>query len=277
MKRILVPCDFSDPSIQAFKFAIEIAEKSNGQVMLLHIVEVPVMHDTMIMPVLDFEMSFFKDLKAKAEKHFAKMKIKYAKEGVKINSLVALGPIQKTIERIAEEKKADLIIMGTHGTTGLLDSFIGSNTEKVVRFSAVPVIATHQLAKLSKIKNIVFPTTLHQNQGPLIRQVKKLQLFFSATLHLLVVNTPGNMKRTPDEKQLMEAYAKHYKLVDYTINTRNDFTVESGIINFAHEIKADMIAMGTHGRKGLSHLFLGSIAESVVNHIDCPTWTYIEK
>jgi nucleotide-binding universal stress UspA family protein len=277
MKKILVPCDFSEPSIQAFKFAIEIAEKSNGQVMLLHIVEVPVMHDTMIMPVLDFEMSFFKDLKMKAEKHFAKMKIKFAREGVRIHSFVALGPIQKTIDRIAEEKKTDLIVMGTHGTAGLLDSFIGSNTEKVVRYSTVPVISIHQSAKLSKIKNIVLPTTLHQNQGPLVRQIKKLQLFFSATLHILLVNTPGNMKRTADEKLLMEAYAKHYKLEDYTINTRNDFSVENGIINFAHEIKANMIAMGTHGRKGLSHLFLGSIAEGVVNHINCPTWTYIEK
>lgn len=277
MKKILVPCDFSDPSIQAFKFALEIAEMSNGQVMLLHIVEVPVMHDTMIMPVLDFEMSFFKDLKFNAEKQFTKLKTKFTKESVKISSFVELGPIQKTIDRIAEEKKADLIVIGTHGTSGLMESFIGSNTEKVVRFSKIPVIAIHQSAKLSKIKKIVFPTTLHQNQGVLIKQVKKLQSFLSATIHLLIVNTPGNMKRTPDEKQLMEAYAKHYKLVEYTINTRNDFTVESGVINFAHEIRADMIAMGTHGRKGLSHLFLGSIAESVVNHIDCPVWTYVEK
>jgi nucleotide-binding universal stress UspA family protein len=277
MKRILVPCDFSEPSIQAFKFAMEIAEKSNGQVMLLHIVEVPVMHDTMIMPVLDFEMSFFKDLKVKAEKHFTKMKTKFAKEGVKTQSFVELGPIQKTIDRIAEEKKADLIVMGTHGVKGLLDSFIGSNTEKVVRFSKIPVISIHQLAKLSTIKDIVLPTTLHQNQGLLIRQIKKMQLFFSATLHLLIVNTPGNLKRTADESQLMEEYAKHYKLVDYTINIRNDFSVENGIISFAHEIKADMIAMGTHGRKGLAHLFLRSIAENVVNSIDCPVWTYVEK
>jgi nucleotide-binding universal stress UspA family protein len=277
MKRILVPYDFSEPSIQALTFAIHIAKKSNGQVMLLHIVEVPVMHDTMIVPVLDYEMSFFKDLRLKAEKHFTKIGIKFAKEGVKIQSFVELGPIQKTIDRIADDKKADLIVMGTHGVTGFLDSFIGSNTEKVVRFSKVPVIAVHQLARLSKIRNVVFPTTLHQNQATLVRHIKKLQLFFSATLHLLVVNTPGNMKRTADENQLMEAYARHYKLENYTINTKNDFSVENGIVNFSREIKADMIALGTHGRKGLAHLFLGSIAENVVNSIECPVWTYVEK
>lgn len=276
MKRILVPCDFSEPSVQGIKFAVEIAAKSSGLVMLLHILEVPVMHDTM-MPVLNFETSFFNELKMKAEKHLTKLKTKFEKESVKIQSFIEIGPIQKTLARIAEEKRADLIIIGTHGTGGLMESFIGSNTEKVVRFSSVPVIAIHQSAKLSKIKNIIFPTNLEKNQKPLISRIKKLQAFFSATLHLLLVNTPANLKRTADEKQLMEAYARHCKLVDYTINTRNDFSVEGAIINFAHEIKADMIAMGTHGRKGLSHLFLGSIAESVVNQIDCPTWTYIEK
>lgn len=276
MKRILVPCDFSEPSVQGIKFAVEIAAKSSGLVMLLHILEVPVMHDTM-MPVLNFETSFFNELKMKAEKHLTKLKTKFEKESVKIQSFIEIGPIQKTLARIAEEKRADLIIIGTHGTGGLMESFIGSNTEKVVRFSSVPVIAIHQSAKLSKIKNIIFPTNLEKNQKPLISRIKKLQAFFSATLHLLLVNTPANLKRTADEKQLMEAYARHSKLVDYTINTRNDFSVEGAIINFTHEIKADMIAMGTHGRKGLSHLFLGSIAESVLNQIDCPTWTYIEK
>ena len=277
MKRILVPCDFSEPSVQGIKFAVEIAAKSSGLVMLLHILEVPVMHDTMMMPVLNFETSFFNELKMKAEKHLTKLKTKFEKESVKIQSFIEIGPVQKTIERIAEEKRADLIIMGTHGTAGLMESFIGSNTEKVVRFSTVPVIAIHQSAKLSKIKNIIFPTTMEKNQTPLVSQIKKLQAFFSATLHLLMVNTPANLKRTADEKQLIEAFAKQHHLADYTVNTRNDFTVEAGIVNFAHEVKADMIAMGTHGRKGLSHLFLGSIAENVVNRITCPTWTYVEK
>jgi nucleotide-binding universal stress UspA family protein len=246
-------------------------------VLLLHIVEVPVMYDTMISPVLNFQVSFFNELKAKAEKQFVKMQAKFAKENVKIHSFVELGSIQKTIARITEEKRVDLVITGTHGTVGLVESFIGSNTEKVVRFSTVSVIAIHQSGRPSKIKNIVFPTNLEKNQTPLVSQIKKLQAFFSATLHLLQVNTPAILKRTGDEKQLIEAFAKQHHSADYTVNTRNEFTVEGGIVNFAHEVKAGMIAVGTHDRKGLSHLFLGSIAENVVNRITCPTWTYVDK
>jgi nucleotide-binding universal stress UspA family protein len=277
MKKILVPCDFSEPSIQAFKFALEIAGKSNGQVILLHIVEVPVMHDTMINPVMDFEISFFKDMKDRADRHFEKIKRKWGKENIKIHSTVKLGGILSTIERFSEETKVDLIVMGTHGVSGVKEFFVGSNTQKVVRFSSVPVIAIKQSIKLSRIKNIVFPIALHENRYTLIRQIKKLQSLFSATLHLLIINTPGNLRRTADEKQLMEEYAKNYKLIDYTLNIRNDFSEKDGIISFASETKADMIAMGTHGREGLAHFLMGSIAESVVNHISCPVWTYIEK
>ena len=274
MKKILVPCDFSETSLQAFQFAVEITRKSGGQIMLLHIVELPVLHDSMLMPSLYFETNYLKDMEVRAEKKFIKMKNKYIKEAIKVNSFVKLGPILVTINGFAEEHKADLIVMGTQGATGLKDFIIGSNTEKIVRLSSIPVLAIRKSFKLNKIKNILFPTTLLPEENHLVKHAKKLQDFFSATLHLLQVNTPHNLNRTSDEREVMEKFAQHHKLKNYTVNTRDNFYVENAIIDFVHEIKADMIVMGTHGRKGLSHLFMGSVAEDIVNHLDCAIWTY---
>jgi nucleotide-binding universal stress UspA family protein len=64
---------------------------------------------------------------------------------------------------------------------------------------------------------------------------------------------------------------------DYTVNVFKANNMETGIINFTHWINASMIAMGTHARKGLSHFFKGSVTEDVVNHVDCPIWTYAIK
>ena len=55
MKNILVPCDFSEPAVQGFKVAVEIAQKNDSKIFLLNVVEVPVMHDTVLMPTLYFE------------------------------------------------------------------------------------------------------------------------------------------------------------------------------------------------------------------------------
>jgi nucleotide-binding universal stress UspA family protein len=277
MKKILVPCDFSDSAVQAFIFALQIAQQSKGEIILLHVVELPVLRGTMLVPTLYFEENFLKDMKVSAEKNFEELKIKWANEAINVRSLIEHGPTTKTIIRIAEENKVDLIVMGTQGATGFKEFLVGSNTEKVVRFSPLPVLAVRKSLELSHIKNIVFPTTLDPTQNKLLTHIKELQNFFSAKLHLLLVNTPHNMKRTSDEKEMMEGYAKDFDLQNYTINTRNDFYESDAIMNFTVEIKADMIAMGTHSRKGLAHLFSGSVAEEVVNQMDCPIWTYSIK
>ncbi|CAN5183786.1 universal stress protein [soil metagenome] len=224
MKKILVPCDFSDTAVQAFIFALQIVQQSKGEIILLHVIELPVLHMTMLGPTLYFEENYLKDIKVSAEKNFEELKTKWGNEAIKVRSLIVPGPTTKTITRIAEENKVDLIVMGTQGATGFKEFLVGSNTEKIVRFSPLPVLAVRKSQELSHIKNIVFPTTLDPNQNKLLTHIKALQNFFSARLHLLLVNTPHNMKRTIDEKDMMEGYAKDFELQNYTINTRNVFS-----------------------------------------------------
>jgi nucleotide-binding universal stress UspA family protein len=274
MKKILVPCDFSDTAIQAFKFAVEIAHESLGEIILLNVVELPVMHDTVLMPTLSFEEAYLKDMRVNAEKNFEKMRTKWAKDGPPINAFVEYGPVNTVISRFVESKKADLIVMGTKGSSGLKEFVIGSNTEKIVRWSPVPVISVKKTVKAAAIKNIVFPSALGEEQETLALKVKELQTFFNATLHLVYINTPGNFKKDVDTRLKLKNFAKRFMLKDYTLNVYNDLDQETGLSHFIKEVKGDMVAMATQGRRGLAHLMTGSIAEDVVNHIDCPIWTY---
>jgi nucleotide-binding universal stress UspA family protein len=277
MKRILVPCDFSNQAKQAYYFAMNIAAQSDAEVFVLRAIDLPFGYASSFGVVPHtFDPGIFRALVDEAENGFEKMKAKhFRQEHVTFHALQ--GEVTQTIREYIENNKIDLVVMGTLGSSGLEEYFVGSNTEKIVRFSPVPVLAVRESVDLDEIKNIVFPTTLELDQVHLVNKIKDLQTFFSAKLHLLLVNTPHNMKRTKDEVQLMKEYAKFYGFHDYTLNTRNDFYDHEGIINFAHEINADMIAMGTHGRRGLAHLFMGSVAEAVVNRTDCPIWTYAIK
>lgn len=272
MKRILVPCDFSEPAVQAFKFAVDIARQSRGEVILLNVIELPVMHESVIMPSLSFEEAFMKDMKLHAEKNFTKMSNKWAGD-VKVTSLIEYGNPTASVRDFISDNKIDLVVMGTHGATGMKEFFIGSNTEKIVRTSSVPVISIKGNVKVAGIKNIVFPNTLDLNQEELTLKVKALQNFFGATLHVLYVNTPSRFRRDVEVKKEMKAFAKRFLLKDYTLTIFNDFTEEEGLRNFILETKADMVAMATHGRRGLNHLMSGSIAEDAVNHLQCPIWT----
>jgi nucleotide-binding universal stress UspA family protein len=260
--------------VQAFKFAVEVALKNRGEIYLLNVVEVPVMHETVLMPTLYFEQSLMNEMKEAAGKKFWKMKDKWAGEGVAVSMHVEFGSIITTIRQFIEEKKIDLVVMGTHGATGAREFLIGSNTEKIVRTSLVPVIAIKKSIKLSNIKSIVFPNDLNLENEQLTLKVKELQNFFKATLHIVYINTPAFFQRDVDTKLKLKNFAKRFMLKDYTLNVFNDVDQENGVNNFTKEMKGDMIAMATHGRRGISHLVSGSIAEDVVNHVDCPIWTF---
>jgi len=272
MQKILVPCDFSDPSVQAFKFAVEVANRRGGQVVLLHVVELPVMHDTVLMPTLSFEEAYLKDVRQDANRNFDQMKAKWAENGPPVTTLVQCGPTTPTIRQAIEDQQIDLVIMGTQGASGLKEFLVGSNAEKIVRTSPVPVIALKK--PLNEIKNIVFPNTLNPDQEELTLKLKDLQHAFGARLHVLYVNTPALFKRDTETKAQLASFAARFMLSNYTLNIVNDYSEEEGIAAFANEVQADLIALGTHGRRGLNHLLSGSIAEDVVNHLDRPIWTY---
>jgi len=278
MKKLIVPCDFSGQAINAFRFALDIAMQSKGEVHLVNVIELPVMHDTVLMPVLTFEETLLKELKQKAESQFDKIKTKYGSDEVKVKSKVLFGATSRMILEYINDQKIDLVIMGTHGASGVREYLIGSNAERIVRRSPVPVLAVKKYVKASTIRTIVFPNTLDtENQEDLVMKVKALQNFFKAKIHIVWINTPANFTRDNITLKRLNAFVKRFMFKDFTIHVYNDPFEETGIINFVHELKADMIVMGTHGRKGLTHILSGSVAEDVVNHIDCPIWTYAIK
>lgn len=278
MKKILVPCDFSEPAQQAYKFAIDLASANNGEVIVVKAIDIPLMYESAfgVQPYV-LEKSLLDDLRDSAALSFTTLKQKFPDRDVAITFKVEFGPITLTIKQFIEEHKIDLVVMGTHGADGWKEYVLGSNTERVVRFSTVPVIAVRVAPDIASIKNIVFPTALNFDQIQLVSEIKAIQSFFGAALHVLYINTPSDFKRDPEIQLSLREFANFYKLSNYTLNIRNDAYEMDGIISFAQEINADLVTMGTHARKGLLHLVTGSITEDVVNHIHCPIWTYSLK
>ena len=242
MKKILVPCDFSDPAIQAFKFASEIASINNGEVFLLNIIEVPTLHNSVAQA---YEMDYLKEFKESAKKNFEKMKARWSGE-TKAHLLVEHGSVVSTINKFVEAKAIDLIVMGTHGSSGFREFAVGSNTEKIVRSSKVPVIAVKLAPKIASIKDIIFPIHLGLDQKDLIKSVKALQGFLKAKLHILHVNTPVSFTRDIDSGKKLSEFVKENQFKNCTININNDLDTGTGIINFSSRFTNKMVAMSTH-------------------------------
>lgn len=278
MKKTLVPCDFSSTAVNAFRFALDVAAQSKGTVHLLHVIELPVLHDSILMPVLSFEQQMLDELREKAEKGFNKILSKYNKtDAVDIAMKVEFGVPSKVIQNYVKDHAVDGIIMGSHGASGVKEFFIGSTAEKIVRNASVPVLVLKDYYK-GPVKNIVFPHTLDiEDEEDLIAKVKALQNFFKAKLHIVWINTPLNFTTDSISLERLTNFARRYNLKDYTINIYNHLELEEGILEFSNSVKANMIAMGTHGRTGLDRLISGSLTESVVNHSKKLVWSYVMK
>jgi nucleotide-binding universal stress UspA family protein len=276
MKKILVPCDFSTQSTEAFKVALELASESKAQIILLHILPIPPVYSGSGEPLV-FHSTGNASIEEDAKKRLTKMIANAASKFIKASADVVYGEFVSSVKNEIESKKIDLVIMGTSGTSGFSEVFIGSNTEKVVRFSTVPVLAVRRSFALKSIKKILVPSTLELNQARFINSLKELQDFFGARLHILLVNTPIHFRTDAEAKESLREFAMYYNLKNYKIHFRNYTREEDGIIDFAYSEGMDLIAMATHARKGLAHLFNISITENVVNHIQSPIWTYCLK
>lgn len=278
MKKLLVPCDFSTPSVHAFQFALDVAAKStDGTVHILHVVELPILHDSVLMPVLSFEQDLMAELKEKAEKEFEVITKKYNKNSIEVITEIRFGKISDMIQQYTKDHVIDAVIMGSHGATGMREFFIGSNAEKVVRHSTVPVLVIKNQYK-GPIKHIVFPNTLDtENQEDLVMKVKALQDFFKAHLHIVWINTPLNFTSDSITRKRLEQFAKRFQFKNYTINVYSHVDAEEGIIEFTKSIDSPLIAMGTHSRKRFAHMMHGSLTESLVNHTDILVWSYTLK
>jgi nucleotide-binding universal stress UspA family protein len=274
MKRILVPCNFSTPAEEAFKFAVRIARQSDGEVHVLYILDITYVRGA---PALansyTFNVNFIKEMEDEADEKFRNMRQKYAPLTLPVKFKQRMGTLIQDVENYVIEEHIDLIVMGTHGTNR---ASWGSNTEKIVRTATVPVMAVRN-AEEKEIKNIVCPLIPDRQHKDFAAKIKNLQEFFGGEIHLLWVNTQQNFKSDREARTAFEDYARDFGLQHYSINIRSDYSVEEGIIHFATETEADLIAMGTHARKGINHLVLGSIAEDTLNHANFPMWTYTLK
>lgn len=284
MKRILVPTDFSEQANYAFDLACQIAETNQAEITALHVLDYTGLYDftagSGTYPILgnpagiEYDEKFLETLYSTAKEKLIAFLDPYKDRKVTISQKVKLGNTFHNITDEIEEGKTDLVVMGSKGTRGLEEALIGSNNEKVVRYSKCPVLTVKGKAELKDIKNIVFASNFTNDESHITNDLKKLQAVFSACLHLVSINTPNNFQTTRETKKLIEEFIHINGLTHCSINIYNDKVEEDGIIYFAEDIHADLIALATHGRTGMMHLLSGSIAEDVVNHAKRPVWTF---
>ena len=273
MYKILVPVDFSKKSEFAVKMSAQIGKKIKSEIHLLHLVELP-------SGIVDMgagsnfsipaSMMYLRKVKDKIihlkntffdSDHIIKYSIKFE------------NPFEG-IRNYTQKNDINLIVMGSKGVSDFEEMIIGSNTEKVVRTSNIPVVVVKTDNDKFKLKKLVFASNFDDENKAAFVDFLAFAKKFNSQIHLLKINTISNFESSYTTHNKIKDFVKGFNLKRKTITIYNDASVVKGIINFAKEIDADVIALTTHGRSGLSSLFNGSIAKSVSKNVLRPVITF---
>jgi nucleotide-binding universal stress UspA family protein len=276
MKKILIPIDFSDFSENALEVAASLAKKLDADLVVLHMLGLSEAVFTKDEAQEFMEAQYYMRL---AKKRFDAFLDKPFLKGVRIFETVQNYKDFNEINNLVKEQDIDLVVMGSHGASGLSGLFIGSNTEKVVRTCDIPVLVIKKQRKDFEIKNAVFASDFEVENITAYKRALEFFRMFGAKVHLVYVNRPNQyFKSTNEIKKQIELFMSiaHHNNVpdDRRVVIVNDYSIEEGLYNFAFKVKANIIALPTHGRKGLAHFFKGSIGEDIANRANLPVITF---
>ncbi|MGJ8667280.1 MAG: universal stress protein [Patiriisocius sp.] len=273
MKKIIVPVDFSEFSENALKVAATIAKKYNAEIVAVHMMGL----STAVLTKdssQSMEGMFYMKL---TQKRFEEFLDKEYLNNITVHQTVKNFAVFSEIDDVAKEFDAQLIVMGSHGSSGLSEVFVGSNTEKVVRSANTPVLVIKDDASFD-VKTAVFACDFRDESVVVFSKAKALFEKLNIEVKLAYINQPGDsfMSTSQIEQRIVNflVQLKGAPILPEAVTIYSDFTVEKGIFNFAKRVKADLISLPTHGRRGIAHFFSGSIGEDVVNHSTLPVLTF---
>jgi nucleotide-binding universal stress UspA family protein len=279
MRTILVPTDFSECSAEAVKYAIHFAEKTGRKLLFFH-------STFLLIPTRSSIVAYQKavksdkeiklnELKKFIEKIYNSLKIKRDEGNTKF--LVRFGEsVVENINEIIAEQFIDLIIIGTHGATGIRKVFVGSNTARVIEQSYCPVLAIPHKYKFTGIKKIAYASSDLNSLKKELKKVISIAKIMEASLEIFHVVDGGESLVEKYEKfdsdSLVRSLSRSFKFNNISLNVLNGG--KNGLTNTIESYvklnKPDMLVMLTQKRGFFERIFNTSPTKEVSYKLSAP-------
>lgn len=282
---ILMATDFSKPAQRAYTYALKLALVMGSRLILLHVVNAAPGSEAWSKAA----HRFLQPLRTHALLELGRMASLAKDCGVKAGHKLLVGIPEDSILRIAEDTRVDLIAMGTHGRTGWDRLQFGSVAAAILRKASCPVFTVHAgivddfptRPRRVKLSRILVAMDFSPSSEAALRSAVMLAKRFKAEAFLVHAPEPSDSSRPAHVhnrefsshradrqfQQAVSALQADQFVTDRIVVPGNPVEV---ILDQAKRVMAELIVMGTHGRRGLQRLVLGSVAESVVRRAGCP-------
>jgi nucleotide-binding universal stress UspA family protein len=294
IKRIMVPLDGSDLAEQALPLASTLASAYDADLLLASVTVAVEHYDGEDMGLLD------EGGRLAAERYLATKQEDLTRKGVRVRATVGAGRPHIVISSLCDLEEVDLVVMTTHGRSGVSRWTLGSVADKVLRTTSTPLILIHpnlHHTPPSTVERIVVPLDGSERAEAALRLAEGMAKRTNAKLHLVravippavvfgAEYLPGTLpaldQMETDARQYVETLAAGLNERGLTSTTEVRTGIPAEVILAEASEPGDLVVMSTHGRSGVDRWFLGSVADAVVRHGDIPvlvvrSWVALEK
>ncbi len=287
-KNILVPVDFSEFSDHAVEHALFLAEQYGSQVTFLHVIVVfNLMYSESTQMIPEYE-NMVKEKEREQYEKLEAFKEKAEKRGVASDlQVIRAFKASESILEFVKENDVELVVIGTHGRTGVKKWIYGSVAEKIVRLCPSPVLTVQQPLTKSAFEKILAPVDFSDYSKKAVETALSVAGQLNSQvefLHVIVDPIPLGYYEAGIEglytmdTELRERTLTRLKAFIGEAEANATYTIANGapyheITEHAHDAQMDLIVMATRGNSGLSHFLIGSTTERVVPLAPCPVLT----
>ncbi|TVQ12345.1 MAG: universal stress protein [Bacteroidetes bacterium] len=271
MKEIVVGIDFSQSSIQAFQYALNISKACGCSMKLVYVSKKRDKSSKLIKNDKGMEISIEENFKKLIEEHSGELK-------GSITHKVLHGKIYEEITNQAKYTDAEMIVSGAHGMSGFEELWVGNNAMKIITHSEKPVLSVKKNYKLKKplIEKIVLPIDSTMETIQKVDFTIRLAGFFKAQINVLSLyssklkNIEESVERnTREAMELIVASGLRY------INeNKNSDNLSKATIEYAQKRNADLISIMTEQENSSNNVFLGNYAQQTINQSPLPVLTF---
>jgi nucleotide-binding universal stress UspA family protein len=270
-KRILIPTDFSETADLALLHAIDLAKRANAEIILLHVVVSYAFKagieskDGDTGPTLRDVVEEKLSLKAKEIK---------ALFDLEISTRVAVGEIRDEVVKAAEESGSDVIVLGTHGVSGIKEFFMGSNAFRIVSESTCPVLSIQAPPQQTGFRHLLVPIDNSFHSREKLNLAIRFAHTYNAQLHIC-----GLRSHDHDDHDLNTRFRLKMQQVEEFVTEHNTAfsmttifcsNIAKTTLEYAAEKNADLIIIMNEQEGNTTGFFMGPYAQQIVNHSTIP-------
>lgn len=271
LRHIIFPTDFSEVAENALDTAIAMCQRHMTRLTIVHVIE---QHYLLVSAEASFmSVDVLSQLQKNAEDLLAGLlgKIKYDGQ-FEISTVVRIGNAADEIRRLSRETRADLIVMGTHGASGLREFFIGSNAYRVVKHTPCGVLTIPGQTRWLNFRRILFPIRIVAGALSKYDFIRPIIRGNGSSLLLAGIVEKHGPYALEEMKSIVETAAQKMKEDDVICRAElhNSDDIAKHVIHLSEAEKPDLIVIMASLEKYSKGLFVGPYSQHIVNHSKFP-------